>query len=401
MDDARLLASEIGERVTERLGTPHHVFDLPTRAPGEVSRAATGIEWSGVVRIVVVAQALGIGRSIVHLGERGVRTALIGAREGAEGDAAALAERVLAPLTGGILDRVAVSALDVGNGLVLGLARAMSVDGSWFRFATYGEWSANPLASGTTVEVGGAQEWPQFARVAQEQVGVTLSVPGAAFGAPRPAWTFTAGADVQAAFGDVVQRVKSAIDARSRWRARPFPLRDAGQRIVAALRAAGVGPGEIEARYAEGSGFPSSWPAAMIWRVDRIGQHPTVQLAESEEGIAISAGRASFSAADRDALEALLPRLVDAVHEAASRLTVDQLVPGQTYRVLLDLPGAPAATILRFERTQHVVYDGFDILHFAVPAEGREVALYAIDPAVEKALPELERYLAPVVAEPE
>lgn len=393
MDDAQSLARALAARIGARSGAACRVFDLPARAPGEVPRAGVGVEHGGAVRVVALVSALSIGRSVVHLAERDGVARLVAARAGGDRDADALAARVSGPLVSGILERVPVSALDIGYALAVGLEQTLRVDGSWFCLTTYGEWSEGPSGSGTTVEVGGANAWPRFAWVAQEPTGVTVSVPGAALGANRPSWSFAAPAEVGSAFGELLIAVKHALEARAAWRARPFPLRVAGERVAEVLRDARLGPGELRYSHADHGDFPVSFPSMTLWRVDAIGEHVCVKLTESESGVAIRAGRSRFVAADRDALEAILAPLVDAVREAESRLSPDKLVPGQLYRVLLDLPGAPPGTVLCFERTEHVVYDGFDIYHFQVPAEARAIALYAIDPAVEQALPELERYL--------
>lgn len=368
--DAIEFASRIGDLVSRREVGPLMLSSHPAEAPGDVGKIVLLAPHKGRWRAVGVVSDLTSTRTVVLMGARAGRPALVGhpEEEGAERVADAIAEYV----RGGALDAVRLNALDAALLAGAMLKQNVSVDGGRWRFQFWGEWDAH--ASGASVELGGPAgvEWRHLVRITQADDGVSFRIPEEAMGRGDFEKRIQAFPDLFDEVPPMIDRVRRALRGRETFARRPLPIDRAGDLLVRALQ--GRIPGRLSLQVGA-SEFPLRYSAATVWRTDGVGPHACISLTESSEGVRVVAGRFEGTYRSPDALEAALNGIRDAVEEELGRLTPDKLEPGRIYRVKRSFSGAEAGASLRFVHAEHVLRGSWSLHHFRVEETGADLTL--------------------------
>lgn len=390
---ATRLAHAVASALGLALGSagPLRVRFFPALVDGDVAWASVELVHEGRWRAVAAAFDLGVHSSLARMGERGGKTALVGAT-GADAEPSKVGGQLAEWVRAGGLARVPVTAFDAACDALPLLARAHPLADSWWRAGFWGEWEERSV-TGASLELGGDPQWGALVTATQEDDGVRFAVGGGALAPPtsHPARSVEELAD---ALAEVLEDVGRALAVRAAYIARPFPLARAADVVLAALREAKVATRAWHAVVRDH--FPYRHPDGVLERKDHLGQHFDVVFDESAQGVSVSVGHFQSSFPDEAALRTALPELVKAARQRAASLTTDKLEPGARYRVLQAFREAQAGVELTFHRREYIARDDFSIYHFHYASTGAPLALSELDDASLAVLRALSTHLQPV-----
>ncbi len=186
---------------------------------------------------------------------------------------------------------------------------------------------------------------------------------------------------------------RQALAALESFRARPFPVRAAVDRVLSALRREQLTSGPWEPTVSD-DGYPYNWPhASLRTRKDSLDRF-VAGFTESADGCRVEIDGARWNAGTPGELDAALPEIVTRARGLLKSLTTEALVLGSRFRVIAPWPGFVAGDVVVLVEDVYDPHQGEHHWTFQSASHpGQRVRVSEADPSQTGFLGRLGTYL--------